>query len=74
MKKFLTAPQIAKLEQVTNPTVTRWIREGLFQGARRVGREYRIPLESYQAWRESTKVVLSARTSDRSNVRSSDQP
>jgi excisionase family DNA binding protein len=56
MKEFLTAPKIAKLESVSPGTVQRWVRQGKFPGARRVGREYRIPLESYRAWRENTKL------------------
>jgi hypothetical protein len=43
--------------------VVRWIRDGKFEGARKVGREYRVPLESYHTWRESTK--LSVRTNER---------
>ncbi len=56
MKEFLTPTKIAKLEHVTPTTVQRWVRQGIFPGARQVGREYRIPLESYRAWRESTKL------------------
>ena len=56
MKEFLTPTKIAKLEHVTPTTVQRWVRQGIFPGARRVGREYRIPLESYRAWRENTKI------------------
>jgi excisionase family DNA binding protein len=56
MKKYFNAQQIAKLEDVTSTTVVRWIREGKFEGARKVGREYRVPLESYDAWHESTKL------------------
>lgn len=67
MKKFFNAQQIAKLEGITATTVVRWIRDGKFDGARKVGREYRVPLESYYAWRESTK--LHVHTTDRSNER-----
>jgi excisionase family DNA binding protein len=67
MKKFLTATQIAKLEDVAAPTVTRWVREGVFAGARRVGREYRIPMESYDQWRESTKIIP-VRSNERTNA------
>jgi excisionase family DNA binding protein len=56
MKEFLTPKKIAKLEHVTPTSVARWVRQGVFPGARRVGREYRIPLESYRAWRESTQI------------------
>ncbi len=56
MKKFLTAIKIAKLEGVTKTSAQRWVRSGAFAGARKVGREYRIPLESYQSWREGTKI------------------
>jgi excisionase family DNA binding protein len=56
MKEFLTPKKIAKLESTTPSTVQRWVRQGKFPGARRVGREYRIPLESYRVWRESTKI------------------
>ena len=56
MKAFLTPAKIAKLEHVTPTTVQRWVRQGIFPGSRKVGREYRIPLEAYHAWREGTKV------------------
>ncbi len=56
MKGFLNASEIAKLEHVTSMTVQRWARNGVFLGVRKVGREYRIPLESYHKWRESTKI------------------
>ncbi len=46
MKSFLTATQIAKLEEVTPTTVARWVREGRFEDVRKVGRVYRIPMES----------------------------
>ena len=62
MKTFFNAQQIAKLEDITPSTVVRWIRDGKFAGARKVGREYRVPLESYHTWRESTK--LNVRTHD----------
>ncbi len=48
--------KIAKLEGVTKTSAQRWVRTGAFAGARKVGREYRIPLESYQSWREGTKI------------------
>jgi excisionase family DNA binding protein len=66
MKKCFNAQQIAKLEDITSTTVVRWIREGKFDGARKVGREYRVPLESYYAWRESTK--LNVRPNERTNA------
>jgi excisionase family DNA binding protein len=66
MKKYFNAQQIAKLEDITSSTVVRWIREGKFEGTRKVGREYRVPLESYHAWRESTK--LNVRTNERTNA------
>lgn len=56
MKKFLSAVQIAKLENVNRMTASRWIKKGLFPNARKVGKSYRIPLEDYYKWRESTKV------------------
>lgn len=67
MKQYLTATQIAKLEDVTQTTAGRWVREGQFEGARKVGRTYRIPIESYHKWRESTKIVPNVRTNERSN-------
>ncbi len=65
MKKYFNAQQIAKLEDVTSSTVVRWIREGKFGGTRKVGREYRVPLESYEEWQESTK--LNVRSNERTN-------
>jgi excisionase family DNA binding protein len=58
MRKFLSPSQIAKYEEVTRETVTRWIREGFFPGTRRVGRRYKVPIESYNEWREGTKVPI----------------
>ena len=71
MKKFLTATQIAKLEDVTRPAVSGWIRLGVFPGTRKVGREYRVPIDSYHAWRESTKDGSSDSSDVRPNVRTS---
>lgn len=65
MRKFLTAPQIAKYEEVTSETVTRWIRNGVFPGTRRVGRSYKIPIDSYNKWREGTHLPV-AKTSNNS--------
>lgn len=56
MKKFLNANDIAKLEGVSNMSVSRWVRKGLFPNARKVGRAFRIPLSDYHKWHESTKV------------------
>jgi hypothetical protein len=68
MKTYLTASQIAKLEDVTPNTAAKWIREGVFEGARKVGRAYRIPIDSYQKWQESTKIM-----GVRSNVRTNER-
>lgn len=56
MKQFLSTTQIAKLEDVTPTTVQRWVRDGFFPNARKVGRVFRIPLDDYHRWRESTKI------------------
>jgi len=56
MKPFLTPTAIAKLEHVSASTVQRWVRQGIFPGVRKVGRQYRIPMDVYRAWRESTKL------------------
>jgi hypothetical protein len=68
MKTYLTASQIAKLEDVTPNTAAKWIRESVFEGARKVGRSYRIPLDSYQKWQESTKIA-GVRSNERTNER-----
>lgn len=68
MKKFFNAQQIAKLEKITPTSVLRWIREGKFDGARKVGREYRVPLESYHAWRESTKLNVRPNERTEANI------
>lgn len=67
MKQYLNASQIAKLEDVSLPTIVRWIREGQFEGTRKVGNTYRIPIESYHKWRESTKIIPNERSFERSN-------
>lgn len=72
MKSFLTATQIAKLEELTPTTVARWVREGRFEDVRKVGRVYRIPMESYRRWRETTKLTTERsfeRTDERTTVR-----
>lgn len=69
MKKYLNASQIAKLEDVNQVTAVNWVREGKFENARKVGREYRVPIESYRKWRESTIIP---HESERTNERSED--
>lgn len=71
MKKFLTAPQIAKYEEVARATVTRWIRMGYFPGTRKVGRSYKIPIESYNRWKEETyiKPAVQINHNERTDVR-----
>jgi excisionase family DNA binding protein len=56
MKKFLTASELGKLENVSAMTAIRWTQKGYFPNARKVGRTYRIPLSDYHKWRESTKL------------------
>jgi predicted DNA-binding transcriptional regulator AlpA len=56
MKKFLTAAEIGRLENVSNMTATRWVRKGFFPNARKVGKSFRVPLSDYHHWRESTKL------------------
>jgi excisionase family DNA binding protein len=71
MKPYLTPVQIAELEHVTRVSVARWAKEGKFAGARKVGREYRIPIESYHEWKEKTKIEpVNERTDERTSVRS----
>ena len=70
MKQFLSVSQIARLEEVTPSTVQRWIRDGSFPNARKVGRVFRVPLDDYHRWREATKVKpKSERTPERPDVR-----
>ena len=61
------------MEHVDPQTVRRWARSDIFSGVRKVGRGYRIPIESYQRWRESTKVLSDegpvVRSEDRTNGR-----
>lgn len=56
MRKLLSASQIAKYEEVTSETVTRWIRKGVFPGTRMVGGRYKVPIESYHEWRKGTHL------------------
>jgi excisionase family DNA binding protein len=56
MKPFLTPKQIAEFEHVHRLTVARWARDGKFTGTWKIGKEYYIPIESYQEWKETTKV------------------
>lgn len=69
MKPFLTPRQIAEFEHVTPATAARWVRERIFLRARKVGKEYRVPIESYQVWREKTKIIPNVQTMERSDGR-----
>jgi excisionase family DNA binding protein len=72
MKPYLTPVQIAELEHVTRVSVARWAKEGKFAGARKVGREYRIPLESYHEWKQTTKIKpMNGRSDERTDVQDS---
>jgi hypothetical protein len=72
MKPYLIPGQIAELEHVTRVSVVRWAKEGKFTGARKVGREYRIPIESYYEWKEKTKIqpTMNERSDEQTSVRS----
>jgi hypothetical protein len=56
MKSYLNAGEIARLENIGKATVTRYIRDGVFGEVRKVAREWRVPIASYEQWRESTKL------------------
>ena len=56
MKNYLNAGEIARLEGIGKATVTRYIRDGVFGEVRKVAREWRVPIASYEKWRESTKL------------------
>jgi len=58
MKKFLSPSEISKLEDVHRTTVIGWVHGGEFENVRRVGNRFRVPLESYQKWREKSHVVV----------------
>jgi len=63
MKQFLSTSKISKLEGVSSTTVQRWVREGYFPNARKVGRIFRVPLDDYHRWRESTRIIPQKPTS-----------
>jgi excisionase family DNA binding protein len=72
MKPFLTPKQIAEFEHVHRLTVARWARDGKFAGTRKIGREYRIPIESYQEWKKTTKIEpMNERSDERTDVQDS---
>jgi len=56
MKHYLNAGEIARLEGIGKATVTRYIKDGVFDDVRKVARQWRIPIPSYERWRESTKL------------------
>lgn len=56
MKNYLNAGEIARLEEISKATVTRYIRQGVFEDVRMVAKEWRVPIASYEKWRESTKM------------------
>jgi hypothetical protein len=56
MKTYLNAGEIARLEGIGKATVTRYIKDGIFGEVRKVAREWRVPIPSYEKWRESTKL------------------
>ena len=68
MKHYLTPKELAKLESINHMTVLRWIHEGVFPNARNIGKLYRVPLEDYLRWRESTKLKR------QTNVRTNERP
>ncbi|WP_420833565.1 helix-turn-helix domain-containing protein [Thermus brockianus] len=47
-KRFLTVGKVARELGVSPATVRKLCEEGVFQGARRIGRWWRIPLEAVQ--------------------------
>jgi len=51
MKAFLNASEAARILQVDRATITRWIKKGVIQGARRPEqtRKWRIPFASCEA-------------------------
>lgn len=59
MKDFFTVSELSKIEKVNPMTIIRWIRKGLFPNARRVGKSFRVPLEDYLKWRDTTKLNTS---------------
>ena len=56
VKNYLNAGEIARLEGIGKATVTRYIKGGMFGNVRKVAQEWRVPLPSYEKWRESTKL------------------
>ena len=56
MKDYLNAGEIARLEGIGKATVTRYIKDGVFGDVRKVAVEWRVPISSYEKWRESTKL------------------
>ena len=73
MRHYLTPKEIAKFEHVDPDTVRRWARQDVFKDVRKVGREYRIPIESYEQWREGTKVLSENEVLNRSDVRTDER-
>lgn len=49
MKAYLNASEVAKLLGVNRATVSRWVKNGVIQGAIRPGKaqQWRIPLDVY---------------------------
>lgn len=55
MKDYLLTSQVAKLLNKSKVTVIRWIHQGKFENISKVGEEFRIPLQSFNKFVESTK-------------------
>ena len=56
MKDYLNAGEIARLEGIGKATVTRFIKAGVFENVRKVAGRWRVPISSYEKWRESTRL------------------
>lgn len=56
--KYIKASDLARVVGVHENTVRNWCKKGVFPGAIRIGKAYRIPKSEADAWQKSP--VLSA--------------
>lgn len=50
MKDHLSITDIAQITNKERSTIFRWVKAGKFGEVRKIGNEYQVPLESFNAW------------------------
>lgn len=62
VRSYIGVKEAAKILKKERTTIVRWIKNGKFEDARKVGSEYEIPLRSFKKWyEENNKELLNLR-------------